>query len=170
MWRSPRRSGGDECPNGLTVGLRRAYRVRSEPVNKPDLTGGDGVIYLTPQRPKHRVPEQVAPPVEDRAGGMRKTMHYPPNNGGRYQPGRWPPASQDRREHSRQTADRLVQLGAGYVRGRRGQWASRGRPTIHCRAPDHGTQGNAPVHNGRGRPAGWDQPGVSWCSSVASHQ
>ena len=42
----------------------------------------------------------------------------PPNNGGRYQPGRWPPASehpcasgppasQDRREHSRQTADRL---------------------------------------------------------------
>jgi len=27
------------------------------------------------------------------------------------------------------------------------------------RAPDRGTQGNAPVHNGRGRPAGWDQPG-----------
>jgi hypothetical protein len=38
-------------------------------------------------------------------------------------------------------------------------------------APDHGTQGNAPVHNGRGRPAWWwDQRGVSWCSSVASHQ
>ena len=37
-------------------------------------------------------------------------------------------------------------------------------------APDHGTQENAPVHNGRGRPAWWDQPGVSWCSSVASHQ
>jgi hypothetical protein len=27
-----------------------------------------------------------------------------------------------------------------------------------------------PVHNGRAAPAWWDQPGVSWCSSVASHQ
>src|SRR6185437_7967252 len=45
----------------------------------------------------------------------------PPNNGGRYQPGRWPPASehpcasgppasQDRREHSRQTADRRARV------------------------------------------------------------